>query len=487
MTEQENEVLEEKEREDINIEETGMETAETTDPAEESKPVRNRFWTGVLVGALVTSFFALLVVGMAAGIWTVARRVKKENSAQVQASQNSESSTEEAKTGVKLDMETISLKLNYIQQLIDTYYLFNEEELQEDPVEWMYSGYVYALEDPYSAYYTAEEYQSLEESNEGEYCGIGVQVSQNAYTKIINVVKVFKGTPAEGAGMLPGDILTAVDDTDVTSMDLSLVVSDYIKGTEGTEVVITVYRESIGEYLELTMNRAIVQNPTVEYEMLDNNIGYIYLSAFEEVSSEQFKKAVDDLEADGMEAMVLDLRNNGGGVVTAAKSIADYLLPDGMTMVSFKGKGVADSTYVAEDGHQVDVPIVVLANGESASAAEVLTGALKDNDWATVVGTNTFGKGIAQGLFEIPDGSALKLTTAYYYVPSGECIHEIGIAPDVEVDLKEELKSMIEVPKEDDNQLQAAVEVLRDGKDAVIERLTAEAEAESAAETEAED
>ena len=200
----------------------------------------------------------------------------------------------------------------------------------------------------------------------------------------------------------------------------------------------------------------------------------MYLSAVEEVSSEQFKKAVDNLESAGMEGLVLDLRNNGGGVVTAAKAIADYLLPDGMTMVSFKGKGVADSTYVAEDGHQVDVPIVVLVNGESASAAEVLTGALKDNNRATVVGTNTFGKGIAQGLFEIPDGSALKLTTAYYYVPSGECIHEIGIAPDVEVDLKEELKSMIEVPKEDDNQLQAAMDIFVDGADAVIEQLDME-------------
>lgn len=425
---------------------------------QETKRTKNRFWIGVLVGVLATLFLALLSVGVATGVWTIARRVRGNG---VQSTETAQGEADGQKTNRKgIDMTQVGYKLSYIQSLIDTYYLFDEDELEKDPVEWMYSGYVYALEDPYSTYYTAEEYEALEESNEGEYCGIGVQVSQNAYTKIMNVVKVFKGTPAEKAGMLPGDVLTAVGETDVVGMDLSLVVSDYIKGEEGTEVTVTVYRESSDEYLDLTMERAIVQNPTVEYEMLENKIGYISLSAFEEVSGDQFKKAVDALEADGMESMILDLRNNGGGVVSAAKAIADYLLPDGMTMVSFKGKGVEDSVYKAEDGHQVDVPIAVLVNGESASASEVLTGALKDNGRATIVGTNTFGKGIAQGLFPLPDGSALKLTTAYYYVPSGECIHEIGITPDVEIELNEELKNMVEIPKEDDNQLQEAIKTL---------------------------
>ncbi|MBQ6855725.1 MAG: S41 family peptidase, partial [Lachnospiraceae bacterium] len=236
--------------------------------------------------------------------------------------------------------------------------------------------------------------------------------------------------------------------------------SDHIKGEEGTDVTITVYRDTADEYLDLPMVRAVVQNPTVEFEMLDDQVGYISLSSFEEVSVEQFKKAVDALEADGMKGLVLDLRNNGGGLVSAAESIADYMLPEGDVVVSFKGKGLPESVYVTSDEHQVDVPIVVLVNEESASASEVLTGALKDNDYATVVGTTTFGKGIAQGLFPMPDGSALKLTTAYYYFPSGECIHEIGIKPDVEVELEEELKSLVEIPKEDDNQLQRAVEVL---------------------------
>lgn len=465
--------MEDRMKDDINIEETDLTEEKNitnenvlTDGKlypeapilQETKRTKNRFWLGVLVGVLATLFLALLSVGVATGVWTIARRVRGNG---VQSTETAQGEADGQKTNRKgIDMTQVGYKLSYIQSLIDTYYLFDEDELEKDPVEWMYSGYVYALEDPYSTYYTAEEYKALEESNEGEYCGIGVQVSQNAYTKIMNVVKVFKGTPAEKAGMLPGDVLTAVGETDVVGMDLSLVVSDYIKGEEGTEVTVTVYRESSDEYIDLTMERAIVQNPTVEYEMLENKIGYISLSAFEEVSGDQFKKAVDALEADGMESMILDLRNNGGGVVSAAKAIADYLLPDGMTMVSFKGKGVEDSVYKAEDGHQIDVPIAVLVNGESASASEVLTGALKDNGRATIVGTNTFGKGIAQGLFPLPDGSALKLTTAYYYVPSGECIHEIGIAPDVEIELNEELKNMVEIPKEDDNQLQEAIKTL---------------------------
>lgn len=439
----------------------------------EEKDMRNRFWKGVLTGALVTAFVALIAVGMAAGIWIVARRVNENESAAVQA-------VEPEGKGDKLDMARIGPKLSYMQELVNKYYLFDEEN-REDPEEWIYSGYMYSLQDPYSVYYTAEEYESVQESNEGSYCGIGVQVSQNVYTGIITVIKVFKGTPAQKAGMLPGDVLTAVGDMDVSGMDLSLLVSDYIKGEEGTEVTLTVYRESIEDYVEMTMKRAMVENPTVEYTMLENKIGYISLSSFEEVSGEQFKTAVDSLTGKGAKGLVVDLRNNGGGVVTAAKTIADYLLPDEKTIVSFKGKGVPDSVYYSDDGHQVDVPIVVLVNGESASASEVLTGALKDNDWATVVGTKTFGKGIAQGVFELPDGSALKLTTAYYYVPSGECIHEIGIEPDVEVELDEELRSMIEIPKEEDNQLQAAVDVLLYGADAVNEELRQQAENETKA------
>lgn len=439
----------------------------------EERETKNKFWKGVLVGALVTAFCGLIAVGMAAGLWVVAHGVGASQSMQAEQENGS------GKGSGDLDMTVVGQKLNYIKQLIDQYYLFDDEDsFMEDAEDWLYTGYVYSLEDPYSTYYSAEDYKSVTESNEGEYCGIGVQVSQNMQTGIITIVKVFKDSPAEEAGMLPGDMLYKVKDMEVTGMDLSLLVSDHIKGEEGTTVNLTVYRESIDDYVEMDVERRIVQNPTVEYEMLENKVGYIALSSFEEVSSNQFKLAVDDLTESGMEGLIIDLRNNGGGVVQAAKDIADYLLPDGEEIVSFTGKGVADSAYYSEDGHQVDVPIILLVNGESASASEVLAGALKDNDHASIVGTQTFGKGIAQGIFTLPDGSALKLTTAYYYTPSGECIHEIGIAPDVEVELASELKSMIEIPKEDDNQLQAAMGVLERGIEAVNEELAAQAEEE---------
>lgn len=440
----------------------------------------------MLAGTMITAFCALAVVGIATGIWVVGRGNGGSSQAEAAGQENAghlhgAGPGASALTEEEIELMEIGMKLEYIEALIDKYYLFDEESEREDPIDWMYMGYVYSLQDPYSVYYTAEDYESLMQSVEGEYCGIGVMVSQNIYTGLVTVVKVFPGAPADVGGMLPGDVITAVEGIDIGGMDLSLVVSDHIKGEEGTDVVVTVYRAETDEYVDLTMTRAIVQNPTVEHQMLDGGIGYIILSSFEDVSAEQFKTAYDELEEQGMEGLILDLRNNGGGTVQAAEAIADYLLPDGLNVVSFSGKGVEDSTYVSRDGHEAEVPMVVLVNEQSASASEVLTGALNDHDCATVVGTRTFGKGIAQGIFPLHDGSALKLTTAYYYVPSGKCIHEEGIEPDIEVELDEEQKSKVVVELEDDNQLQIARQVLLEGEDAVKARVEEEQAGEEAA------
>lgn len=449
----------------------------------EERENKNKFWQGVLTGTLVTAFCAMAVVGIASGIWLVARgtknnEIKAETVVETTAPEpETESVPEPVISEKEQRLYEMGYKLDYIEQLIDTYFLFDEEAEKEDPIDWMYIGYVASLRDPYSSYYSEEEYQSLMESTEGEYCGIGVMVSQNVYTGLVTVVKVFKDDPADIAGMLPGDIITAVDGMDISGMDLSLVVSDHIKGEEGTEVSLTVYRESIDDYVDLTMTRRIVQDPTVEYEMLEERIGYVTLSSFEDVSTAQFIDAVDALEEQGMQGLIIDLRNNGGGAVSAAEDIADYLIQDGKDVVSFKGKGMEDSTYVARDGHQIDIPMAVLVNRSSASASEILTGALKDHKVATVVGTKTFGKGIAQGIFPLPDGSALKLTTAYYYTPSGDCIHKEGIEPDVFVELDKELQTLVEIPKEDDNQIRAAIDVLLEGEEVVKAKLEAEANA----------
>lgn len=423
----------------------------------EEREGKAKFWKGVVIGALVTAFFALLTVGLAAGIWIFGRAAGK---GQIQSAVT-DTSGEKSR---KLDTARIGTKLLYMQQLIDQYFLYGEDEdYMESAEDWIYAGFVFSLGDPYAAYYNAEQYESVEEDDAGEYCGIGVQVSQNPYTGVITVANVFGGSPAEEAGMLPGDVIDQVEGVDASSEDLSILISNYIKGEEGTKVSLTVYRESIDDYVEMEVERRIVENPTVKYEMLENRVGYISLSSFESVSISQIKEACDSLEAQGMEKLVVDLRNNPGGLVDAAEEISDYFLPDGMEVVTFKGKGVPDSTYTAKDGHEIDVPIAILVNGQSASASEVFTGALKDNGRAIVVGTQTFGKGISQGIFRMADGSALKLTTAYYYTPSGECIHEIGIAPDVTVELDEGLQNQIEIPKEEDNQLAAAVKALEEG------------------------
>lgn len=452
--------------------ETAEETRKRRARARRKKELRGKFWKGVLTGSLITAFTGILVVALAAGIWLVGRGGKAQQTDQTAQD------VPLAKPSERLDLSVIGPKLLGIEQAIHKYYLFDGEDKKNENAmsaeDWIYTAYVMSFGDPYSSYYTAEDYQALMDSTEGEYCGIGVLVSQDVYSGIINVLKVFKDAPADIAGMLPGDMITAVDGTEVTGTDLSLVVSDQIKGPENTDVVVTVYRESEKKYIDLTITRAIVQHPTVEHEMLADNVGYINLSSFEDVSTDQFVMAVEDLESQGMTALVLDIRNNSGGVVTAAEDIADYILPDGKDIVSFKGKAIDESTAVSKDGHQMDIPVAVLVNDQSASASEILSGALGYHDSAVIVGTKTFGKGIAQGIFEMPDGSALKLTTAYYYLPSGECIHEKGIEPDVAVELKEELETMVEIPKEEDNQLQAAIDVLLEGEEAVRARLEAE-------------
>lgn len=449
----------------------------------EERETKNKFWKGVLVGALVTAFCGLVMVGMAAGIWLVATGAGVSRVSEEQPQDGSK----------QLDMEKISTKLNYMQSLVDQYYLFDDEDM-ESVEDWIYTGFIYSLGDPYSSYYSAEDYASLNEDLEGEYCGIGVQVSQNLKTGIITVVKVFPDGPAGEAGMLPGDVLYKVGDILASGEDLSLLVSEHIKGEEGTTVSLEVYRESTDEYIQMDVERRMVENVTVEYDMLENRTGYVAVSSFDEPTAEQFRKAIADLESQGMEGLIIDLRNNGGGLVESAEDMADYILPDGKVVVSFKGKGVPESTYYSdsensdsetETPHQVDVPIVILVNEQSASASEVFTGALRDNDWATIVGTKTFGKGIAQGIFEMADGSALKLTTAYYYVPSGECIHEVGIEPDLNVDLNEDLKSMITIPRDQDNQLKAAEDVLLNGLEAAEEHVSESLAAKEPAEAEA--
>ena len=343
-------------------------------------------------------------------------------------------------------------KLEDIQSLIDKNFYFEDDEQQLQ--DGIVKGYMEGLDDPYSVYYTAEEYASFMEDTEGEYVGIGVQVSQDADTKVITVVKVFDG-PAKDAGIEAEDIVTEVDGIDVSNMDIDSVV-DKIRGVEGTEVTVTVYRGSDGEDHDFTMNRKKVENPTVEYKMLDNNIGYIEVSSFYEVTGDQYIEAVESLEKQGMEGLIVDLRNNGGGLLETAVDMLDYMLPAGKLVYTEDKDGNVTSEYTSTDEEQFTKPLAILVNGYSASASEIFAGAIKDYGTGTLVGTNTFGKGIVQRLFPLDDGSAIKLTIAKYFTPNGNDIHEVGIKPDIEVAL--DADAYRDSDGEEDNQLQAAVD-----------------------------
>lgn len=431
---------------------------------------KSRFWEGVLTGALLMALVGLIIAGVTIGMSVVGRSVLNSRDVQTQA---------ESSENGGLNMNRIEKKMSLIQAVIDRYFLFDEDLEQVE--EGIYSGLMSGLGDPYSVYYTEEEYDLLMEDTEGVYCGIGAMISQDRTTGIMTIIKVFENTPALEAGLQPGDIIYMVDGEDVTALELDLVVNKYVKGEENTEVTLTVLRGT--EYVELTMTRRLVETPTVEYQMLENHIGYIVVSQFDMVTASQFIAAAEDLESQGMEKLIIDLRENPGGVIDAAVDMLAYILPEdqmnGMLVYTEDKNGKGDrffskdgqilaesdngtpnSNYPKEDGHEMDLPIAVLVNENSASCSELFTGALMDYDWATVVGTKTFGKGIVQSLVPLGDGSAVKLTVSRYYTPSGFNLHEVGLTPDVEVELSDELKTQAVITLEEDNQLQAAIEAL---------------------------
>ena len=346
----------------------------------------------------------------------------------------------------------IRSKLSAIDEIINKYYLNDTEINQQEMLEGIYSGYVNGLGENYTTYYTAEEYTQLMESSSGEYSGIGVSVSQNLNTGIITVVDPFENGPGYEAGMRPEDILYEVEGEEVTGVDINQVVAR-IKGEEGTTVDLTVYRPSTDEYIDMTVERRMVENPTVEYEMKEDQIGYIKISEFDEVTVDQFLEAVDQLVAQGAAGLIFDLRNNPGGLMESVCEMLDRLLPEGLLVYTMDKDGNKEE-QMADDQQSLKMPMVVLVNGNSASASEIFTGALKDYQWATIMGTTTFGKGIVQLVIPMNDGSAVKVTNSKYYTPNGVCINGEGIAPDIEVEHDSEY--------EGDNQLDAALTQIRE-------------------------
>lgn len=349
-------------------------------------------------------------------------------------------------------------KIEYINQLIDDYFYFETED-ESEREEYLYKGLLESLDDPYSVYYTAKEYDEMMTTSTGSYEGIGVSIQQDPETKILTVIRVFKGSGAEDAGVLPEDKIIAVDGRELNGEDVSEVVT-WIKGTPGTTVNVTFYRPSTKEELELTIERRKIDNSTVTYAMKDNGIGYIEVTDFYEATADQFSMAIDDLQAQGMKGLIVDLRNNPGGYVRTVVKMCDRILSEGTIVYTKDKNDNILEQYEADDAESLELPMVVLINGNSASASEIFAGCMKDHGKATLVGTTTYGKGIVQQVIPLEDGSAVKLTIAKYFTPNGNDIHKLGIEPDEEVELPDEFKSVSVIPEDQDTQLQKAMEIL---------------------------
>lgn len=395
--------------------------------------MKNRFMTGVLVGAGSAAFVVLLAAFLILGKGNliVNGNLAEENSG-------------------------IMKKVSLLEQYIDTYYLRDTDK--EQYAEGVYKGLLESLGDPYSTYYTKEEYDEVMTKSSGTYCGIGASVAQDAKSGVITIVAPFEGSPAEKAGILPGDIVYKVEGKEVTGEDLSEVVSR-MKGEEGTILAMSVLRDT--KIVDVTIVRKEIETPTVQAKMLENeNIGYIRISGFEGVTAEQFRSALDELEKKGQKGLIIDLRGNGGGRLDAVVDMLDRMLPEGV-IVSTKTKEGKGEEYKSSGKEQFNKPLAVLINGNSASASEVFAGAIQDYGIGKLVGMTSFGKGIVQTVFKLDDGSAVKLTTSEYFTPKGRNIHGKGLTPDVEVELNQELEKKVNIKESDDNQLQKAVDVVK--------------------------
>lgn len=348
-------------------------------------------------------------------------------------------------------------KAKYIEETVKESYTGDIDDEQME--EYMYKGMMASLGDPYSAYYTSEEYEELTTETTGSYEGIGVVMQQDVNTGEVKVVRCYEGAPGEKAGLLPEDVLVEVNGESVSGMELSEVV-DKVKNSQDQVAHLTIAREGESEYLEIDVHLEEVNIPVVQSEMLEDNIGYIALYEFTEQTEPQYMEAFEALKDQGMERLIIDVRNNPGGLLTSVCDILEDILPEGLIVYTEDKNGEREE-YTCDGKNELDIPLAVLVNGNSASASEIFAGAIQDYSKGTIVGTTTFGKGIVQSLIPFNDGSAIKTTTAKYYTPSGKCIHGTGIQPDVEVELSEGLEQETSISHEDDNQLQKAIEVVK--------------------------
>ena len=401
------------------------------------KTGRGRFWLGMLTGILASAALSSAVV-YASGL----------------SSRKDAFFSGTAKGGSTAVTTATTEKLKKLEQILDTYYYKADEVTAAQKMDGMYKGLVRSLGDPYTEYYTSEEYEQFNQQLEGTYYGIGAYIGLDEMTGYPKISGVMKGTPAEEAGLMTDDIIYEVGGLNTADMSLDEVVS-HVRGEEGTTVTLTIYRDGEDDYLSIDVTRRKVNTPTVYEEMLENNIGYIQIEEFDSVTRNQFKEAVASLQSQGMERVILDLRSNPGGDTDVATSVAGYFVPEGIVFYMLDRNG-SRTEYTCSGEDQLGLPLVVLVDGNSASSSEIVAGAIQDAGTGTLVGTQTYGKGVVQSLFPLTDGSAMKITVADYYTRNGNNINKIGITPDVEV--KFDRDAYLEDGT--DSQLQEAIRVV---------------------------
>ena len=406
------------------------------------------FWGGLFTGLIMS----LLVVSSVYVVNRIQYAHKSGQTVGLHTREESQENTDgESVTGEAVNEDTVA-KMKVIENVIDTY--FYKEDVDKDAmVDGIFKGMVESLGDPYSEYYSKEELESLYQDSFGVYYGVGAYVSLDTTTGLAKVSGIIADSPAEEADLRAEDIIYKVDDVDVTGMSLQETVS-LIKGDENTTVKLTLIRD--GKEIEKEVTRRKVESPTVNFKMLDDGMAYIQITEFDTVTVDQFTEAMAMARGNDMKGLILDLRSNPGGNLSSVVSIAKQMLPKGLIVYTEDRDGNREE-YSCDGSKELDVPMVVLVNGNSASASEILAGAIKDYGIGTLVGTTTFGKGIVQRPIELSDGSAVKLTISSYYTPNGINIHGIGIKPDVECEFDSERYYSDEAY---DNQLEKAKEVL---------------------------
>lgn len=354
------------------------------------------------------------------------------------------------------DNGEIASELSKYKMLIDKYFLgeVDEEKLKEGAIK----GYIEGLDDQYTEYISKEEMKDYLEETTGNFVGIGIYMVKDTDSNKVMVLSPIKGSPAEKAGILPGDLIISVDGVQYSADEMS-VAANKIKGEEGSTVKLELLRGT--ETLNFELVRENIKVNPVEGKVLQNNIGYIKFSSFDEETSKEFKTKYEELKSQGIKSLIIDLRNNGGGIVSEALNIADYILEKDKVMLYEVDKNNNEKIEKSKEDPIINMPIVILTNSNTASSSEILAGALKDHEKAKIVGTKTYGKGVIQQLMTLQDGSGLKITSEEYLTPNKTKINKIGIEPDEKVELPEEFKNKLTIEEKDDTQLQKAIEMLK--------------------------